>query len=211
MSKALRLLGIAGLLGGYAILAHLCNHPNTSQEYSDYFIRKATVYWRPVQTGDALEDGISLSKNGLPKFVRAVSGVGRQEPWGRWSEHSGGKNINIEYRQGYLGKVCLTLTAMPSPNQIGQSVQVILGDSKSGFTTNSRGLRSYSVNLDTKITATRLTMIPESPGPIEWDQAIKRTRIPGLALKKIILVNKRCNYANPAGGGNASHSAQSAI
>jgi hypothetical protein len=201
MSRILRLLGAAGLLSGYAILAYLCSHPNTSQHYSDYFIKKTTVYWQPSQTNATPEDGIAFDRHALPRFVRAVSGVGRQESWGRWSEHSGGKNITVEYHQPFFGETCLTVTALPSPNQAGKSVQVMLGDSSASFITDSKELRSYSVSLDPKTPVTQLTLTPERPGPVGWDRAKRRTRITGLALKEIKLVNKSCKYMNQGRSG----------
>jgi hypothetical protein len=197
MSRILRVLAATGLISAYAILAYLCSHPKTSQHYSDYFIRKTTVYWRPAETNATPEDGIVFDKHALPRFVRAVSGVGRQEPWGRWSEHSGNTSINIEYRKPFLGKSCLVITTLPSQNQAGKSVRVLLGDSSGSFITDSMAMRSYYVDLDPKMPTVKLTIEPEQPGPVQWDKERGRTRIAGLALKELKLVNKSCSLMSP--------------
>ena len=192
MSKLPQLLTAACLLAAYAILGYLCIHPDTDEAYSDYFIERTTVYWKAPPTDASLEDGINFNKYALPRFVRGVSGLGRQEAWGRWSVHSRSTDINVYYRQHFEGKSCLTLTAMPSQGQVGRIVLVVFGDSRGSFTTSSGGFRAYSVNLNPKTPTTRLTLIPQRPGPVEWDPALGRTRKTGLALKELSLTNKRC-------------------
>jgi len=185
MNRLVLLSLTTGLLSAYALLLVATQKPRVSEEYRDYYIKGHTAFWKPKRYEAKLEEGIDLRKDGLPSFVRNLSGISYAEEWGRWSDAKTGDGVRIEFQQAFRGDVCVELTARPATSQLDHNVDIILGEAKAVVKTSKVQSATYSRTIKTR-NATRLLLIrPQAPAPAQWDQNSLRTRRLGLAIEKI--------------------------
>jgi hypothetical protein len=185
MSRLALLTLASSLLGAYALLAVAAHHPHVSREYRDYYIDQRTVFWQPKRYEAELEQGIDLRREGLPMYVRNLSGVSYAERWGRWTDAKAGDGVRIEFNRDFVGDVCVEVRGRPSSSQLGQQVDLTFGTTTSMFRTSEPALYSYKRAMRLPVATNLLLIKPSSPSPAEWDPRGLRTRRVALAIESI--------------------------
>lgn len=192
-AKRLALVSLFGVLtGSYILLLFAIFNPRVDPEYKAYYIEKRTIYWRPRRYSADLSDGIDFRKEGLPRFVRYITGISRQEPWGRWTDSMVNESATIEYMQAWEEDVCILITARPSEDQLGRNTLISMGRNTKTIHINNARSTTYRVSIQLDAPTDTLTIMPESPSPFRWDPRGMRGRRLGLALEKILVRTGNC-------------------
>src|SRR5262245_13808205 len=121
---------LAALALFYSVTAYTAWHPQVSEHYRDYYIRRITTDWK-VEHGPArLADGIDFSQPVYPLDVEYVRGTSGREPWGRWSDADRGPAVSILLREPLSGTRCLDVTFRTTARQARNPVMIRLGDAR---------------------------------------------------------------------------------
>jgi len=190
-----KLLALALLLLYGSVLA-LVFSPRVNEEYRAYYIDRSTDEWRPVRYSSTPEEGIDFSRNGLPSFVRGLSGVSHHESWGRWTDATRRRFARIDLAEPLTGDVCVSVKMFPAKAQFGKKAHIRIGGiSKSVVTANSDPAW-YSLDFRLSAPSTILEIEPESPAvgrlPGTWDPKNPDSRRMGLGLQRISIAEGNC-------------------
>jgi hypothetical protein len=127
----------------YAIL-----HPHVSRRYRAYFIDRTSSDWAITQYHSTPEEGIVLSRAGLPDFVDYSYGISVAENWGRWTDTSLGLRAGFQLKESFSGPVCVAFEAGVTPAMLGRQVVLEFGDQRKPMVFGRNELHPYAVDFD---------------------------------------------------------------
>ncbi len=112
-----------------------------------------------------LEDGINFSRNYYPDFIKAVIGMSHQEPWGRWSDATLGRNITFVFEHKLPRKFNLQVKLQAYGKNVGKNVKVVIGDQIKEFKLESASLREYNIPFNNVDADTIKFIVPYPTSP----------------------------------------------
>ena len=107
-------------------------------------------------------DRIIFAAEGLPAFIKSITGVGHLEIWGRWSDAILSPEVAIVYHQPLPREFTVELKAKAYGKNIGKPIAMKIGSYSRSFTLKSEGeeVKLHMINPDRQST---LTITPPSP------------------------------------------------
>ena len=154
---------VAALTGFYSVTAYVALHPQVSEHYRDYYIRRATTDWKVMRSTARLADGFDFTQTVYPQEVDWVRGLSAPEPWGRWSDANIGPAVSILLREPLSGTLCLDVRFRATPLQAGAPVVVRLGDYSATVVPLDTEPRDYRLEVQLAKPATSIDLEPERP------------------------------------------------
>jgi hypothetical protein len=96
------------------------------------------------------EEGILLSRPGLPEFVDYSYGFSIPESFGRWSDTTHGLKAGFKMNRSFTGNVCLLFQAGATPSMLKETAMARFGDEYSKLAFRQQGLETYAVDFNLK-------------------------------------------------------------
>src|SRR5215471_5851617 len=146
MRMMLRIAVVIALLSLelYAVYAVL--HPRVSTEYRAYFIDHITRDWHAPHYAATPEEGISFGKAGWPDFIKSGEGFAFPEEWGRWTDAELTPTAKIFMAREFSGPLCIQFAGHPADTEVGQSLQVALGENVANIKFSNSDYAVYQVS-----------------------------------------------------------------
>jgi hypothetical protein len=130
----------------YAVYAVL--HPRVSPEYRAHFIDHFTNDWHAPPYPATPEEGISFGKEGWPGFVKSAEGFALPEGWGRWTDAVLTPTAKITMNRQFSGPLCIQFGGHPSDAELGQTLQLALGQNVADIKLSQTDYAIYRVSFD---------------------------------------------------------------
>ncbi len=180
----------------YALYAVL--RPRVSAEYRAYYIDHVTSDWHEPRYLATPQQGISFGKEGWPMFVESSEGFAMPEGWGRWTDAALTPTAKIKMNTKFSGPLCIQFAAHPSDPELGQTLQLALGDNVADIKLSQSDYAVYQANFDHANPADTLTFdLSTVPPPINdlYPTSADGRRL-GLALFWLKILPGTCQQAH---------------
>jgi len=130
---------------------------------------------------------IDFSFPGKPEFVKSMSGLSFQEPWGRWTDAALNKSVIITFKKPLPRDVKIDIDANAFKDEKGGQVEVKLGSEVKTVEFKTTG-NIHELIFSNKEQSSQLIITPVHPSsPLSHGES-GDTRILGLGLKKITVI-----------------------
>lgn len=174
----------------YALL-----HPEVSRQYRAYYIDRTSTDWMVTHYKSAPEEGIILSRPGLPDFVDYSYGISVAESFGRWSDTSHGLRAGFKFNQLFQGQVCVSFEAGVTPSMLGRQASLAFGAQATPVSFLKSELQPYAVGFDLQEPASNLEFrLPTRMPPASATDG----RQLGIGLARIRILPGRCEDVSRA-------------
>jgi hypothetical protein len=197
LGNAVALLALISFAAVDGIALYLVRHPRVSEEYRAYYISRTVEDWQPERYPATQQDGMWMAKVGLPEFVESTQGLSPRMPWGRWAESCGGSEIRIRLRNPVaIGPSCVVLTAQPGTQELGQRLDVTLGEQVREFRLVSPEFKEYALDFDSVRAAQLVTLRfpPHVPRSYTLMLGLRQRRV---AISRFRMMEGRCDRIFP--------------
>ena len=195
-SQVITKLLSASLVLFYGSVLALVLTPKVDGEYRAYYIERSTDEWRPIRYSSTPEEGIDFSREGIPSFVRGLSGVSHHENWGRWTDATRRRFATIDLTEPLTGDVCVSVKMFPAKSQFGKKALIRIGGVSKSVITASPDPSWYSLDFRLSTPSSILEIEPESPAvgrlPGTWDPKNPDSRRMGLGLQRVSISEGFC-------------------
>ena len=81
-----------------------------------------------VRYDSVLDDGIDFRLNGIPSFVKKITGLSRQEDWGRWSDKNLADDVTIEMVEPLPKEFELVVQLVPFTPNVNKIIDIQIGN-----------------------------------------------------------------------------------
>ena len=179
---------LVALAAFYSVSAYVALQPRVSEQYRDYYIRRATTDWNVARGTARLADGFDFASTVYPQEVDYLRGLSLPEPWGRWSDASMAPAVSILLREPLSGSLCLDVRFRATPLQAGAPVMIRLGDQRVTVTPSDTEPRDYRIEAQLHRPAWSIHLEPSHPAPsIGWDPQTRNPRRFAIGLIRLQL------------------------
>jgi len=179
---------LAALAAFYSITAYVALHPQVSEHYRDYYIRRATTDWKVARGTAHLADGFEFADTVYPQEVDYLRGLAPPEPWGRWSDARLDPAVSILLREPLSGNVCLDVRFRATPLQVAAPVVIRLGDRSATVVLRDTEPRDYRIEARLAKPAWSIHLEPSRPAPSGgWDPQTRSPRRIAIGLIRLQL------------------------
>ena len=189
MRTTLRILLVIALLGLHLSVLYAILHPKVSPEYKAYFIDRTSRDWRPQHYHVLPQEGIDLSREGLPDFVDQSYGISVRESFGRWTDTAMGLHAGFRLNRSFTGPVCLKMRLGASRPMLNQHVVVRFGDQQKDLLIDQTSLQDFALDYEESSPAHVLEFV--FPKELPEASANDRRRA-GLGIARIGIFPKAC-------------------
>lgn len=151
-------------------MLHLYKHYNSNKHKN--------VYW------SNLEDGIMMFRQGMPSFVKSMTGFSEAESWGRWTIK---KRSYIIFNKSLPIKFELTISGYAFGENIGKAVVIIVGRQKYSCIMQGFPCKEYKILIENHDNSNLLelrTFAVKSPYDL-YDKQSNDKRTLGVAISQI--------------------------
>lgn len=149
-----------------------------------------------------LEDGLILSKPGVPSFLQGIQGFSTAEPWGRWTDARLGA-ASITFAAPLPEDFVLELEASAYGTNIGKPVKLVIGGVERQVIL-ARDLAKVSVHFQGVQGATTLSIVPPAPVSPEAFDGSPDPRELGVGVAAVRVVDGGSQARNAMVGGPAT-------
>ena len=184
---------LAALAAFYSVTAYVAFHPRVSEQYRDYYIRRATTDWKVAHGTARLADGFNFADTAYPQEVDYLRGLSLPEPWGRWSDASMAPAVSILLREPVSGGICLDVRFRATPLQAGVPVTISLGDQGATVVPSDTVPRDYRIEVQLTKPVWAIHLEPSRPAPSgDWNPQTAGPRRSAIGLIRLQLTPGRC-------------------
>ena len=179
---------LAALAAFYSVTTYVALHPQVSEHYRDYYIRRATTDWKVARGTARLADGFDFADTVYPQEVDYLRGLSLPEPWGRWSDANREPAVSILLREPVSGSLCLDVRFLAAPLQAGAPVMIRLGDQSTTVVPSDTEPRDYRIEARLSKPAWGIHLEPGRPAPSSgWDPQTRNPRLIAIGLIRLQL------------------------
>ncbi|HAS92527.1 MAG TPA: sugar translocase, partial [Clostridiales bacterium] len=162
---------------------------------SSYEIMKTVGYIADKNGGKyyaTLEEGIDFTKNGLPLFIKEISGLSGIEDWGRWSDANIAPTVKVEFNETLPNSFSLLLNAIAFGPNAGKTLTINIV--KQTYNVQIPEGNPFSLKIDINLNGQKTNIIeflpPKPTSPQELGLSEDERKL-GIGFVKIFFLKNR--------------------